>query len=112
MSEKDGKMLFTPNRIAVQKGEQIRFKIKNIGVLAHEFVIGTGKEIMAHHKQMQRFPDMEHEDPQSIRLKEKHSGELLWRFTREGEFEFACLIPGHMEAGMKGKFIVKAAATN
>lgn len=112
MREGDGKMFFTPNNISIRKGEQIRFKIRNAGVLAHEFVIGTHKEIMAHFKVMQKFPDMEHDDPNSIRLKEKKSGDLIWRFTNEGKYEYACLIPGHMEAGMKGTFVVKAAATN
>jgi uncharacterized cupredoxin-like copper-binding protein len=32
---------------------------------------------------------------------------LLWKFTRKGEFEFACLVPGHYEAGMHGRIIVK-----
>jgi uncharacterized cupredoxin-like copper-binding protein len=33
-------------------------------------------------------------------------GELLWKFTKAGEFEYGCLIPGHYEAGMHGKIIV------
>jgi uncharacterized cupredoxin-like copper-binding protein len=37
----------------------------------------------------------------------KKSGELIWRFTKAGEYEFACLIPGHREAGMHGKVVVK-----
>jgi hypothetical protein len=36
-----------------------------------------------------------------------NSDELLWKFTRRGEFEYACLIPGHYKAGMHGKLIVK-----
>lgn len=111
MREGDGKMFFTPSKFNIRKGEQIRFKIRNAGVLAHELVIGTHDEISKHRKLMQRFPDMEHDDPNSIRLKETQSGEILWKFTRAGKFQFACLIQGHMEAGMKGTFIVKARAT-
>ena len=33
--------------------------------------------------------------------------ESTGRFTKAEEFEFACLIPGHREAGMHGKVIVK-----
>jgi uncharacterized cupredoxin-like copper-binding protein len=29
-----------------------------------------------------------------------------WQFTRAGEFFYACLIPGHFEAGMVGKVTV------
>jgi uncharacterized cupredoxin-like copper-binding protein len=35
------------------------------------------------------------------------SSEIVWKFTKRGEFEFACLIPGHYEKGMFGKVIVK-----
>ena len=35
------------------------------------------------------------------------TAEILWRFTNAGAFEFACLIPGHYEAGMHGAAIVK-----
>jgi uncharacterized cupredoxin-like copper-binding protein len=31
----------------------------------------------------------------------------VWTFNRAGEFHFACLIPGHYDAGMKGLIIVK-----
>ena len=34
-------------------------------------------------------------------------GEVVWQFTRAGEFHYACLIPGHMEAGMIAKITVK-----
>ncbi|MBP6599957.1 MAG: hypothetical protein KA216_11010, partial [Giesbergeria sp.] len=33
-------------------------------------------------------------------------GDIVWRFNRPGSFDFACLIPGHSEAGMKGTITV------
>jgi uncharacterized cupredoxin-like copper-binding protein len=50
---------------------------------------------------------MEHDDPNGKTLQPSAKAELLWRFSKRGEFEFACLIPGHREAGMTGKVIVK-----
>jgi uncharacterized cupredoxin-like copper-binding protein len=35
------------------------------------------------------------------------TGELGWRFTRAGTFHYGCLEPGHFEAGMVGRIIVK-----
>jgi uncharacterized cupredoxin-like copper-binding protein len=32
--------------------------------------------------------------------------EIVWQFTKPGEFYYACLMPGHMQAGMIGKVIV------
>ncbi|HYF54535.1 MAG TPA: plastocyanin/azurin family copper-binding protein [Salinarimonas sp.] len=49
---------------------------------------------------------MEHEDPNAKRLKPGASGVLTWQFTKPGTFEYACLIPGHREAGMVGTAVV------
>lgn len=107
MGERDGKMYFNHSHITVRRGEQIRFMLVNEGELEHEFVLATVDENVKHAKEMEKNPDMEHDDPNAKRLKPNKKGELLWRFTKRGEFEFACLIPGHREAGMIGKVIVK-----
>ena len=98
----DGDMIFEPNTLKVKKGETIRFIIKNAGELEHEFVLDSHKEIMKHKAVMEKFPEMEHDDPNSVRLEEGKNGEVIWTFSNGGQFEFACLIPGHYEAGMKG----------
>jgi len=107
MQEGDGSMSFSPSLINVKKGEQIRFKIENLGALDHEFVIATLAENMEHAKMMMQHPGMQHHDANAIRLKPKASGEILWRFTKAGEFDMSCLIPGHREVGMTGKIIVQ-----
>lgn len=107
MQERDGKMLFSPNRIEVRRGEQVRFVLTNVGYLDHEFMIATPEENAKHAIQMQKFPDMVHEDPNGRTVKSKQKGELLWRFTKRGTFEYGCLIPGHYESGMHGTVIVK-----
>jgi uncharacterized cupredoxin-like copper-binding protein len=56
---------------------------------------------------MEKNPDMEHDDPNGRRLNPDGSSEIVWRFTKAGTFEFACLIPGHYESGMKGTVVVK-----
>jgi uncharacterized cupredoxin-like copper-binding protein len=38
------------------------------------------------------------------------TGEIVWTFNRPGDFDFACLIAGHYEAGMVGKVKVVAAS--
>ena len=107
MREADGKMMFVPNRIEVRRGEQIRFVIRNAGELEHEFVLATKEENRKHAQEMQKNPDMEHEDPNMARVASRKAGEIVWRFTKRGTFEFGCLIPGHYEAGMFGTVIVK-----
>lgn len=107
MTERDGKMLFIPDRVEVRRGEQVRFQLRNNGELDHELVVATLAENLKHAVEMQKNPDMEHEDPNAKRLAPKKTGEILWQFTKAGEFDFSCLIPGHREAGMTGKVIVK-----
>ena len=100
-------MLFQPDRIEVRRGEQIRFVLKNTGALEHEFMLATKAENAKHAELMQKYPDMEHDDPNGRRVKPNGESQILWRFTKPGEFEFACLIPGHYESGMRGTIIVK-----
>lgn len=107
MREADGKMMFVPNRVEVRRGEQIRFVIRNAGEIEHEFVLATKEENRKHAEEMRKNPDMEHEDPNMTRIGSKKSGEIVWRFTKRGTFEFGCLIPGHYEAGMFGTVVVK-----
>jgi uncharacterized cupredoxin-like copper-binding protein len=107
MREGDGKMMFSPERIEVKRGEQVRFILQNNGVLEHEFVLASTEENVKHAEEMKKHPEMEHDDPNAKRLQPKRKSELLWRFTKSGQFEYGCLIPGHREAGMTGIVIVK-----
>lgn len=80
----DDKMRFTPSRLVLRQGETVRLRIRNAGAVMHELM-----------------PCMAHVEPHQ-------RGEIVWTFNRAGEFEFACLIPGHFEAGMRGSITVKA----
>ncbi len=107
MAERDGKMQFIPDRIEVRRGEQIRFQLRNNGELDHELVVATLEDNLKHAVEMQKNPDMEHDDPNAKRLAPKKTGEIVWQFTKAGQFDFSCLIPGHREAGMTGTITVK-----
>jgi uncharacterized cupredoxin-like copper-binding protein len=102
-------MRFSPERIEVKQGETIRFIHKNAGKIMHEFVIGTKKELDEHAALMMKFPNMEHDEPYMAHVGAGKVGEVVWTFNRPGEFDFACLVPGHYQAGMVGKIKVVAA---
>jgi uncharacterized cupredoxin-like copper-binding protein len=61
-----------------------------------------------HSEAMKQNPEMEHDEPNGRRVNPAGTSEILWRFSKMGTFEFACLIPGHSEAGMKGVVTVTA----
>jgi uncharacterized cupredoxin-like copper-binding protein len=107
MREGDGKMMFIPDRVEVRKGDQVRFILRNNGLLDHEFVLATAEENLKHAEEMKKNPEMEHDDPNAKRVAPRKTSEIVWRFTKAGQFEFGCLIPGHREAGMTGTVIVK-----
>ena len=101
------KMRFTPANLTVQRGETVRFVVRNDGQLLHEMVLGTPAALKEHAELMKRFPGMEHADANMAHVKPGKAGEIVWQFTKAGEFEFACLQPGHFEAGMVGRITVK-----
>ncbi len=103
----DDSMRFTPANIAVKKGETIRFFVKNTGKVPHEMVIGSMKELKAHAEMMRKMPQMQHAEPNMVTLQPGQRGELVWQFDQPGTVDFACLVPGHMEAGMVGKIVVE-----
>jgi uncharacterized cupredoxin-like copper-binding protein len=107
MFEGSGKMGFEPARIEVRRGEQVRFVLRNDGEEDHEFILATVPENRRHAEVMKKNPDMEHDDPNGKRVLPHGNGEIIWRFTKRGQFEFACLIPGHYDKGMFGRIIVK-----
>ena len=102
-------MRFTPDRIEVRQGDTVRFVVRNTGKAMHEFVIGTRKELDGHAALMVKFPDMEHDEPYMAHVAPGQTGEIVWTFNRAGDFDFACLIAGHFQAGMVGRIQVASA---
>jgi uncharacterized cupredoxin-like copper-binding protein len=99
-------MRFIPDSITVQEGDTVRFVVRNTGRMLHEVVIGTPDELAKHAAMMVKFPGMEHDAPYMVHVGPGKSGEIVWHFNRAGSFEFACLIAGHYEAGMRGTLTV------
>jgi uncharacterized cupredoxin-like copper-binding protein len=99
-------MRFIPARIEVKRGETVRFVVKNSGKVKHEMVLGTLDELKEHAALMRKFPEMENDDPNAVDVAPGKTRDLVWQFTRSGTFDFACLQPGHFEAGMRGNVMV------
>jgi uncharacterized cupredoxin-like copper-binding protein len=98
---------FTPSDVVLKRGETVKFVVSNSGKQLHEMVLGTPQELREHAELMNKFPNMEHADANMAHVKPGAKGEIVWQFTKAGEYQFACLIPGHFEAGMTGKVVVK-----
>lgn len=99
-------MRFTPSQITVKQGETVRLRVENKGQVMHEVVLGTPDTLEQHAQMMVKFPNMEHDEPHMAHVGPGKRGDLLWHFNRAGQFDFACLIAGHYQAGMRGTITV------
>ena len=99
-------MRFSPDHITVKLGETLRLRVENKGQVLHEVVLGTPDTLQAHAQMMLKFPTMEHDEPYMAHVAPGATADLVWQFNRAGNFEFACLIAGHFQAGMRGTFTV------
>ncbi len=101
------KMRFVPGALTIKLGETVRFEVRNSGKVMHEMVIGTQAELKAHAELMRKHPGMEHDEPYMAHAAPGKTERIVWHFTKPGEFYYACLVPGHFEAGMIGKIVVR-----
>jgi len=101
------RMRFSPDTLEVKQGDTVRFVVRNSGKTMHEMVLGTMKELKDHAELMKKHPGMEHDEPYMAHVGAGKTAEIVWQFTKAGEFYFGCLIPGHFEAGMVGKITVR-----
>ena len=105
--EMSDRMRFTPANFSVRKGETIRFVVRNTGRLRHEMVLGKSSALREHAAQMSKAGPMQHEAANELTVEPGKAGDLVWHFARAGTVEFACLEPGHFEAGMRGTVTVR-----
>ena len=105
--EMSDRMRFSPDTLEAKQGDTVRFVVRNSGKTMHEMVLGTMKELKDHAERMKKHPGMEHDEPYMAHVGPGKTAEIVWQFTKAGEFYFGCLIPGHFEAGMVGKILVR-----
>ena len=117
---------YEPNQIDIKKGETVKFVVKNMGELVHEFNIATKEMHIKHQPEMLKMVAMEillgdridikkmkeaaksdhsmaHSHSNSVLLEPNKIGELIWKFTTNTSLEAACNVPGHYQSGMVAK---------
>ena len=101
-------MQFFPSQVRVKRGDTVRFEVRNSGRLSHEMVLGTMDDLKKRARLMK-------EDNAEMTLPVAHvarpapgeSARIVWQFTKAGEFYYACLVPGHFDAGEIGTIVVR-----
>jgi uncharacterized cupredoxin-like copper-binding protein len=107
--------VFSVKSLQVRDGETVRFVVRNDGIDPHEFVIGTVAEHAEHRRLMKEAIEAQKKGAHAHSMKMDHSSgvwvergqtqSFVWQFKRTSELEFACNIPGHYEAGMRGPIV-------
>ena len=114
---------YEPNVFKIKKGETVKFKVKNLGELVHEFNIANPMMHIKHQPEMELMVENEillgdridkdkmqkmaamdksmgHSHSNSVLLAPKEEGTLIWKFKNAVNIEIACNVPGHYQAGM------------
>jgi uncharacterized cupredoxin-like copper-binding protein len=114
-------MKFSLPSLEIRTGQTIRFVVANKGEAEHDFTIGDAATQEAHRAEMAGMMAQgsmdhghgagatHHDDANAVFVKPGETKELIWTFSRPGTFEFACNVPGHSEAGMRGAISVAGA---
>lgn len=93
----------------IRRGDVVKFVVKNVGQVPHEFAIGDEAFRREHMQEMkQPMAGMEHADPNVVSLKPGETKTLIWGFDhlRTRNIMFACYVPGHYEAGMYHRHVI------
>lgn len=104
---KASEIAFDVAALELKRGETVTFVLENDGTQDHEFGIGDAAFFAAHTKMMAAMPGMDHAMPNIATAKPGETARLTWTFSKTGDFEFACSMPGHYELGMKGTISVR-----
>ena len=95
---------YAPKTLEAQAGEQIRLTLKNIGTQEHHFAIqeisiattGGGMDMSGMSGDMSSMGSM----PELHLVAAAGTSNMLeFTPTQAGQYEFKCIVPGHMETG-------------
>lgn len=123
MREEAGRMSFRPQRVTLQAGVPTEVVLVNRGSVKHEWMVypvptkpGRPDHEWAEENSFFKGVKVEVAGGEVTRrkgvlvevmVKPGKSATIRFTPTRRGQFEMACLISGHWEAGMKGILVVK-----
>jgi len=118
---KMGEMFFHPDAIALKEGQPVQIELVNDGIVEHEFMVGREARPAPGGYAQDLFQGVDVQftgEKAKLEREEGHGTEVMVgpggrgviTFTvpkgMAGEWEMGCFVPGHYEAGMKGKLIV------
>ncbi len=87
---------FSPSAVTVAAGETVAFVVTTMGSTAHEFMVGPADAVAGDVAGTPEVADIAMMQTKSV----------TYTFDGPGPYAFACHVPGHYEAGMRGTITV------
>lgn len=88
--------------ITISENETVRFVVLNRGTVLHDLMLGTEGALTERIEAMKRHHGIEHEEAYMTHASPKKTAEIIWQFSQPGEFQYACVIPGHSQPSRVG----------
>lgn len=98
----------SPASIPVKQGETLRLVAKNAARSEQHLALGTAGDLKSYAEMVQKHPQMQASQASRIVVGPGESRELVWQFTKPGEFQLSCGVPARFDAASAGRVIVKA----
>jgi uncharacterized cupredoxin-like copper-binding protein len=98
-----GDFSVTPGKTELQAGKPYLFEVTNTGAATHEFVVEPASAVDEPLAKVANGAKMEAEAED---IAPGQTQVMLWTFANPGDYQMACHVPGHFEAGMKAMFKV------
>ncbi len=104
---------FGPSSITVTAGQPVQLTIVNAGKVAHDLKSDIPVKDLSY-QQADNDADEQQENAEKgvldVDFGVGTTAQVTFTPTKTGTFSFNCDVPGHADAGMKGSFVVQAAA--
>lgn len=95
---------FTPDRIEVWEGTQVRFVVRNEDPIGHELVVGPESVHLRH----ARGTEAAHPPvPGEVSLGPGQTGATVFELDDAGTLRMVCHLPRHERYGMTGEVVVR-----
>ena len=94
---------FVPEELTVQAGTTVRFTIRNLDPIDHEFLLGDQAVQDAH----ERGTEAVHgERPGEVSVRAGETATTTYIFDEPGVVLLGCHLPRHWDYGMQGRVLV------
>ena len=98
---------FQPADFTFPAGTTVRFVIRNLDPIEHEFILGD--EAHQNHIENTAHPEHDGSVPGEITIRAGETAETTYTFDEPGVVLIGCHEPGHYDYGMRGKVTVTEA---